>query len=296
PRLDVALLAALSRIPILARRMRLQTPGVLATVPMLRGTWGAALHDLDPAVYARVFEGASPESPGPANQSSRTPGYILRPAPPDPEFAPAVDWILFGAAIGDDRVLRRAWDVASGMGLGPRRERFQIPQVRRLNPDGSADPLVDGLGDSCNPYTLDQTVWPAGDPCAPCRLMFDVPLRLLRQKSLIESPTLADLVVAASRRVEAYLPRAELELWCDVARGALNVAREVPCEPWQGERLDLQRYSARQQAELELRGVTGCLSLPAGPGVLWPLLAAAQWLHLGKSTILGLGQFHILSG
>ena len=55
-------------------------------------------------------------------------------------------------------------------------------------------------------------------------------------------------------------------------------------------RLDLHRYSGRQRAELELRGVAGYLDLPYGPGEVWPQLAAAQWLHLGKGTVMGLGQ------
>lgn len=40
--------------------------------------------------------------------------------------------------------------------------------------------------------------------------------------------------------------------------------------------------------------MAGELHLPAGPGPLWPLLAAALWLHLGKGTIVGLGQPKVL--
>ena len=47
--------ALLNSIRILPRRIVLETPGVHATVPMLRGVWGAALHDLDPTAYAAVF-------------------------------------------------------------------------------------------------------------------------------------------------------------------------------------------------------------------------------------------------
>ena len=30
--------------------------------------------------------------------------------------------------------------------------------------------------------------------------------------------------------------------------------------------------------------------LPDGPGPLWPLIAAATWIHLGKGTVFGMGQ------
>src|SRR6266542_3087965 len=39
-----------------------------------------------------------------------------------------------------------------------------------------------------------------------------------------------------------------------------------PASPWQGRRLDLVRYSGRQEAAVEMRGVAGHLDLPAGPG------------------------------
>ncbi len=161
---------ALAAIEILPRRMLLDTSGVAATVPMLRGVWGAALHDLEPEVYASVFapnhevragsndrsaapfsvtarsatELNRPQAPG--NRDRRTPAvtasgtavacYILRPAPPDPEFAPAVDWLLIGPAVTQDATLCRAWDVASGMGLGPQRRRFHLRRTLGLHPEG----------------------------------------------------------------------------------------------------------------------------------------------------------------
>jgi len=53
------------------------------------------------------------------------------------------------------------------------------------------------------------------------------------------------------------------------------------------------RYSGSQKAEVELRGVAGSLALPVGPGPLSPLLAAAAWIHIGKGTVMGLGQLNI---
>jgi len=50
------------------------------------------------------------------------------------------------------------------------------------------------------------------------------------------------------------------------------------------------------QAEVEVRGVAGSISLPRGAGPLLPLLAALQWIHLGKSTVVGLGQLSIRPG
>jgi len=110
---------------------------------------------------------------------------------------------------------------------------------------------------------------------------------------VVTSPSFADVAVAAARRLVPFLPQRQLgEL--ESARGRiLEAAKATACGEWRGERLDLHRYSGRQKAELELRGVSGHLDLPGGPDGLYPLLAAAQWLHIGKATTVGLGKLVI---
>jgi hypothetical protein len=268
--------------------MLLDTPGLAATVPMLRGVWGAALHDLDGEAYGTVF---APQAEGGQEAAAL---YVLRPAPPDPDFAPAIEWLSIGAAIASDGILRRAWDIASGLGLGPERQRFHTRRTVRLNPNGTAgaDETWGAEGsDAPRGWPLSEAVWLLADPLhTPCRLVFPAPLRLRRHGRLIDEPTLPDLIAAATRRIGAYLSAERRAAWKELSREALELARSTPAGAWRRERLDLHRYSARQEAELDLHGVTGSLDLPRGPGELWPLLAAAQWLHLGKGTVMGLGQ------
>ena len=112
----------------------------------------------------------------------------------------------------------------------------------------------------------------------------------------MEEPTLTDVVVAACRRVKAYLDDGYQAGWSRISDEAIELSRCVPCGPWKGGRLDLERYSGSQERELEIRGVSGALDLPRGPDQLWPLLAASQWIHVGKSTNVGLGQIEIRYG
>jgi hypothetical protein len=271
----------LDRLVIYPRRLSLQTPGIRATVPMLRGVWGAALHDLDGRAYEAVFVGRGAPR-------ERTPRYILRPAPPDPADAPALEWILLHDMAAYDAILLRAWDVASGMGLGKERHRFHIRATRPLGPGGEAlAPSREACG-----WPVSQARWPLpGDPArTPCRLTFPAPLRVLRRHVLIEQPALPDLVVAALRRLGALLPTVQQQALTALRPALLGLARQASARPWVGRQLDLVRYSARQQVDLELHGVAGYLDLPDGPGELWPLLAAAQWVHLGKGTVVGMGQ------
>jgi CRISPR-associated endoribonuclease Cas6 len=128
----------------------------------------------------------------------------------------------------------------------------------------------------------------------------------MRDHRLVQSPTPADLTLAAIRRIatlsgvgpdtgsrDGSTGDAEA-LWAE-RKSWLAQARQVPFEPWQGQRLDLVRYSGSQHAEIEMHGVAGSLTLPVSPGPLTPLLAAALWLHLGKGTVMGMGQLQVIA-
>lgn len=271
-----AIIAFLKMVPILPRRLYLEQVGPYATVSQLRGAWGAALHDLEPVAYQTVFAPQSPEA---------VPGYLLRLAQAHSPGPFALDWFLFGDAMIHDGALCRAWDVASRRGLGSNRRPFHVRRLLPLGPGSQAAP-------SPGPWSLAEASGPVTGDAAetPCRLRFTTPLRLLRHGQLIEQPTLADLTVAACRRVRAFLPLDSQSAWNALRDELLDEARHQP-SVWHGHRHDLHRYSASQQADLGLRGVTGVMDLPQGPGPLWPLLAASAWLHLGKGTVFGLGRF-----
>lgn len=272
----------LGAVSIRPRRLWLDTADVRASVPMLRSVWGAALHALNHSVYQTVFEGAGPDH-------ERTPLFVLRPAPLSRQGAVALDWITIGAALDQDPCLLAAWQRACEMGLGPDRKPFRILDVEALGSQGAGGSDGDGAG-SCWP--LGQAAWPFSSAPAEtaCRLVFPAPLRIMRKKRLLEQPTLADLVVAGLRRVAAVLPASQRDTINGLKPALLEMGRLIPAEAWRGERLDLVRYSARQEAELEMRGVSGSIDLPQGPKCLWPLLAALMWLHVGKGAVVGMGQ------
>lgn len=271
--------AALGRVVIRPWRIHLETPGVEATTPMLRGVWGKALRELSPPVYETLF-GEGP---------NRLPRYWFRPAPPDAEPAPAIEFALFGThdPVETD-VAWAAWERAARAGLGPRRIPFRLNAARPLAWDGVA----------MAPSRVQPGFPLAGlprPPDGPLRIEAPAPLRLLRARTLIERPTLADLVLAALTRLKTLLgpdPQADA-LWSDRFHW-LDQARRVPSLPWTGRRLDLVRYSGARRQEIDLRGVTGSLELPRGvEPALVPLMAATPWLHLGKGTVFGLGQIRL---
>lgn len=277
----VALEEALAATIVRVWRIHLETPEVLATVPMLRGVWGRSLLELHPAVYDEVFVGGS----------SRIPRYWLRPAPVSAQPAPAVEFALFGPhrAIEVDAIWA-AWDRASTHGLGTRRVPFVVREVRPLAWDGS--PLAASRRHPGFPLA---GLPPSRPDLArePSRIETVGPLRLLRRGVLVQQPSFPDLVFAALNRLQALAGPAAERVWNE--RDAwLDRARGVAAEPWAGRRLDFIRYSGSQKQQIDMHGIHGHLGLPHGTGPeLAPLFEASAWLHLGKGTVFGLGQMEV---
>ena len=107
-------------------------------------------------------------------------------------------------------------------------------------------------------------------------------------------PTLADVVIAATRRLSRLSPGITAARFQESRREILEQARNLPSRtgPWR--ETGMERYSARQKTNVELHGVVGSIELPTGAGELWPLLAAAAWVGIGKGTTVGMGTYDIL--
>src|SRR3954470_23826370 len=102
----------LGGLRVRAWRLHIDTPGVFANVPMLRGVWGAAMRTESEAIYQDLFEGGE----------QGVPRYLMRPAPPGAMPSPAVEFLLFGTStVESDAVVWAAWDRACHQGLGPAR-------------------------------------------------------------------------------------------------------------------------------------------------------------------------------
>lgn len=283
------LLGILSGVVIFPRGVQLDLAGSWETVALVRRTWGAALEHVDHGIWQEVSESGGRLKPKPIvfGAAGRCAGERAR---------MELVWTVVGETIRYDGALLRAWDVASGMGLvGGDGRRFRILACEPLGPDGLALDRAEG-------WALSDARWPvSGEPDrAPCRLQFDIPVCIMRKEDnkqvMVRTPTLVDIVVAARRRVQAYLPETTRDALAYKGLGGVieTVARDIAASPWQSSgRRPLSLYSKRQRQELPFEGVTGHIDLPHGPGPLWPLLAAAQWLQVGKHTVEGMGRFTI---
>lgn len=269
----------LAGVRVAAWRMGLHGHGDAIALPILRGAFGAALHDLSMAAYQDVFR---PED------GDGAPAYLLRHSPHRLAGSAIFELLLFEPAFGHLDVVLAAMQLAGERGLGRDRRAFAIRRLAWLDPWGR--PSLDRDGE--HPFELDLSGWPlAGDPAhTPCRLLFPEPVRILRQKELVEQPTLRDILVSGCRRLASLSAPTDLIAIRVLQESCLAVADTLAVQPFVGAADGVGRWSASQQRYIELRGVTGHLDLPEGPGPLWRLLAALQWLHCGKATVVGLGR------
>lgn len=77
-------------------------------------------------------------------------------------------------------------------------------------------------------------------------------------------------------------------------RGLIDRAAEVSIEQTQVARQDWGRYSGRQKQRIELGGTVGEVTYRGPLTDYHPLLIVGEWLHLGKGTVFGNGQYRIL--
>lgn len=68
---------------------------------------------------------------------------------------------------------------------------------------------------------------------------------------------------------------------------AIQLERRVKWTQW-------TRYSSRQKREMNLGGLVGRVYLRDIPDAVWPYVYLGQWLHAGKNSIFGLGQYRIV--
>lgn len=273
----------LAGIHVAAWRMGLASRGRDVPLAVLRGAFGAALHDLSLEAYEEVFR---------PDDGDGSPAYLLRRSAHKLPERSIFEMLLFDRALPFLDVVYDAMRLAGERGLGKERQPFLVERIAWLDP--WCRPCVERAQE--RPFELDLAAWPlAGDPAhEPCRVFFPEPVRILRQKELVERPTLRDLVVAGCRRLAGLVAPEQRVVLKALQETGLDAADAVACQPFVGESGLVGRWSATQQQFIELRGVTGHLDLPEGPGAVWRLLAALQWVHCGKATVVGLGRVVVL--
>jgi hypothetical protein len=247
-------------------------------IPMLRGTFGLALHTIDKTIYNNIFEGINPKLP----LGQKQPRYIIRPDLNSPNTNEksesfSFEFITWNCSEKEYDELLCAWDVAGLAGLGDKRIPFSVTKTTT---------------EFCS---LEHIQWNFFKDIN--SLSFPHSIRLMKKGQLIVTPNFYDVILAVLYRLAPIISQSVGKIpsakptddWLPEAGEILDLAKIVKSD-WQGEKFILQRYSARQQREVQQTGVFGTMYAENIPDDLHILLAIADLLHIGKVTIMGLGR------
>lgn len=245
--------------------------------------------------HAEIFETPPPPEGHRLQKFSQVPNpYVIEPPPLgarvyQPGETLSFHYVLMGHARRHLPLAvyawRRAFQRHEGIGGGS----AELSGVAYLPPEGGEHALLDG----------DELQSPAIQPNPPAtlgesvRLRFATPLRLQKEGRIQgHAMTARDLLMALARRYwfmaefhQGVLPVVDFK---QLAKKAESIQIDSHLQ-WR----EVKRYSTRQRQETPLSGVVGAVELRGELNFFADLLAAGQWLHIGKNASFGLGQYRL---
>lgn len=254
--------------------------------------------------YSVLFETLpAPALEHAAKFSSYPRPYIIRPPLSPQEDFNAGDHLTFEMVlIGDTWEMVphviETFVILGESGFRDGNGRFTVREVCLVDHAGNGRPAYrDGvfLGGG-KPVTLADLKSPGG-PVAEVSLQFLTPARLdLAGKLRDEAPTFRELIDLLVRRVQlltAFQHGGPFPL--DAAKllsGAEAVRLADSAVSWH----ELERYSNRQKSRLFQGGIVGTVVYRGEVSGFMPLLRLGTLIHIGKSTVFGLGRYALSAG
>ncbi len=294
---------------------------------MLRRVLGKVLIDQhcifqEPRCEARPPAGSSPMAPAELCCQARSCPYGVlyaasrTPRPPYALYLPpardagidlievtllADGWRFYPWLIGG---LRQALQ----LGLGRRRQSFQVNEVLRVQPDRSRERLC-GSGVSTLPATMaPDSLGLSLEPLAagaPIDVMLLSPLRLLHEGRLVRGTAGSEAAAIPFKLLIARIldrfhgifpPQATTAgpAFSPEAREILErAAAEVRLLHHDVDWLEVPDYSARSDREMTLGGWVGRLTYGPEARTFLPVLRAGEILHVGKNPVSGCGRIRV---
>lgn len=249
--------------------------------------------------HSYIFETPVPQGAAKLRRYPAAPHpYVLQPPPLGVAGVAKDQEIVVGITLFGHQANRHlpyivhAFTLVEKMDIGREKCRFRLVDVQQQTAACGEWESVYRKGEELTPKAPELPEIPP--PPDQVRLELLTPLRLKRDRRLVGPGEFAfrDLYSSLLRRLSmmTYF-HGEHPLELDF-RDWSQAAHEVDIEQTQLRWHDWTRYSARQQTAMEMGGILGSFTL-CGPEFVrfWPHLWFGQWLHAGKGTSMGLGQY-----
>ncbi len=272
----------------------------------LRGIWGNALrqlacknrdmarcegcHAAADCVYAEVF---APRFHATVEQPDPFVPYVIEPPRGRDSWKQgelmSFKWIVFKKALKQLPILLHAWVLAFKTGIGTERIRGDFVSVELLQDDALFTPEHASF--------FEPQLWVPAIEAGAIQLNHITPVRIERNKRPLrpEELTPGEFMNSLLRRMQhCFSGNAHPDLGA-IYPEYLEVVQRVS---YRGELIweDELRYSFSQHQKIPLGGVMGVWQWSGQPDdirLLTPILYLGQWLHAGKETVFGLGQYRM---
>lgn len=202
--------------------------------------------------------------------------------------------VLLGPALDYLPLITDIWRKVfnRGVGLRQRRATGRLESVAMALPGGTWETIHNSKSGSLSTHQAGITI-PMADAGGNLKLSLQTPMRLMASGKLLNQKTLntESLARALLRRIQntnqRYLHQSvpdwrQMQAWF-----------EPVCLHAELSTLALSRYSRRQKQSMKLTAVLGHIQLTGISSELYPWLVLGQYLHLGKNSVFGLGQYHL---
>ncbi len=205
----------------------------------------------------------------------------------------SVEMVLIGKAVRFLPYVVYAFEKAGSRGIGRGDGRFTLVSVLQHDETAGWQDIYRPGSDlgSCKPVN---PVFPALPESF--LVHFLTPFRAKRGGKLVtpERFEFSDLFSSLLRRISMLMYfHQDCDLQVDYAKLTRN-GRKISLQDKKLEWKAWKRYSSRQQTLMNMDGVTGSITV-SGCDLddFWPYLWLGQWVHAGKATSMGLGQYKI---
>ena len=313
---------ALDALKIATVRFRMRTidggklPAWLGSA--LRGAFGSALRKTtctqkgkkcedcmlrDTCVYSVLFESFLPDGAKRLKSQDKIPHpYILRPLQPGGGFRAGhelgFELSLIGKAVSFFEFVIAAVQKMGEQGMGEAHTNFELLSVHdSLDHDATLWDV--NHGNKLAALPTPESVLDIGEKVPPSnkiQLNLMTPLILKKNGDLNMRPSFREISRSILGRISSLLffhCDTDLEQYLDF-RKVLQDAQSVKELEIKIHKETLKRWSNRQKKIIYLHGISGHLRYE-GDSVeeLWPYLLAGQYIHMGNSTVFGLGRYEI---
>jgi hypothetical protein len=258
--------------------------------------------------YGYIFETAPPTSSEVLSNLSEVPRpFIIAPADDRREVIQAGQRLNFGLTLIGQGIHHLPYFLVvfkemGATGLGKNRGKYQLLTVDGASPYGGRryTPIYQAPAETiqADDVSIDGAVinQHAGSLGATeITLEFVTPTRIKHQDRWVwEGPPFAVLVRSLLGRVSSLSYFHCGAEWKTDYRGVVDQAAEVSITRSETHWEDWSRFSTRQKQRIEMGGLVGQVTYSGNLTPYLPLLAAGELVHVGKGTVFGNGQYHIL--